>query len=791
MFSAPPPGRRRTSILSFRFFWKALFRTFVVLFTVGVLSAAAVVGLLFRFASELPPVDTLQSYNPSLVTKVFAADDTILGEFYVERRILVPLARIPGNLQKAVLAVEDADFFQHRGLDLKAIARAFIKNLKAGGVVQGGSTITQQVARAMFLSPEKRMTRKIKEAILAFRIEEHFSKDDILGLYLNHIYLGHGAYGMQAAALTYFGKSVEELDLLECATLAGLPKAPNHYSPITNPERAMKRARHVITRMIDEGYVTADEAARALQSQLQLGGEKKAVGLAPYLVENVRRYLQKTYGYEGLYQGGLQVHTTIDPDLQRTAEEGVRKGLLELDKRRGYRGPRGRLEGEDLEDLESYLEALDDWPGELQEGRTYPAVVLTAADDGAVVRSGPLEGALPLKEMKWVLGRGREKKVKSAAKFLQPGDLIEVRYLKAGKDGGELFALEQVPEVEGALVCLDAKTGAIVAMVGGYDFERSQFNRATQARRQPGSAFKPLVYAMALEQGKTPASIFIDSPIVYENRDEEEKLSLWKPENYEEHFFGATRLRVALNHSRNVVTVKLLRDVGIREVTDMARRMGIQSPLAQDLTLALGSSGVTLQELTAAYGTFANQGVFQAPFGIVSVEDRDGNLLESHHPEALRVLDRETAYVMTSMLQTVVTDGTGWRVKALGRPIAGKTGTTNDYGDAWFMGYSPELVTGVWVGMDKKESLGTHETGSRAGIPIWLHFMKGALKDRPASFFPIPPGVVFSKIDPVTGMLAREDAANAVFEVFREGTEPKEVARPEEPKATDFYRFDL
>jgi len=790
MSSPPPAGKRKSSSFSLRFAGRVLFRGSVLLFTVAVLGAAATAGLLFRFASELPPVDTLQSYNPSLVTKIYAADETILGEFYVERRILVPLNRIPEDLQKAVLAVEDADFFQHRGLDMKAIARAFVKNIRAGGIIQGGSTITQQVARAMFLSPEKRMTRKIKEAILAFRIEEHFSKDDILGLYLNHIYLGHGAYGMQAAALTYYGKSVEELDLLECATLAGLPKAPNHYSPISNPDRAMGRARHVISRMVDEGYVSADRAARAMQGPLRLGGEKKAVGLAPYLVENVRRYLQKTYGYEGLYQGGMQAHTTIDPTLQRAAEEAVRKGLLDLDKRRGYRGPSARLEQE-LEDLDVYLEKREDWPLLLEPGQVYPGIVVGVKKTEAVVRAGPAEGILPLKNMKWVRGRGGEKKVKSVAAFLQPGDVIEVLVQEMKGEGKTVFSLEQEPEVEGALICQDVRTGAVLAMVGGYDFGRSQFNRATQARRQPGSAFKPFVYAAALEQGKTPASIFIDSPIVYENREEEAKFRFWKPENYEEHFFGATRLRVALNHSRNVVTVKLLRDVGIRDVTDLARRMGVRSPLAQDLTLALGSSGVTLQELTAAYGTFANQGVYLAPFSVVSVADREGNVVESHHPEALRVLDRETAFVMTSMLQTVVSDGTGWRVKALSRPIAGKTGTTNDYGDAWFLGYSPELVTGVWVGLDQRENLGRHETGSRAAIPIWLQFMKAALEEQPATVFPVPPGIIFTKIDPATGKLAREDSTDALFEVFREGMEPKEVARPEEPKATDFYRFDL
>lgn len=354
-----------------------------------------------------------------------------------------------------------------------------------------------------------------------------------------------------------------------------------------------------------------------------------------------------------------------------------------------------------------------------------------------------------------------------------------------------LFALEQEPMVEGALISIDVRTGAVLAMVGGYDFSRSQFNRATQARRQPGSAFKPFVYAAALEEGFTPASVLIDSPIVYENQEEEARVKMWKPENYEEHFFGPTRLRIALNHSRNVVTVKLLRSVGMDKVADLSRRMGLTSPLTKDLTMALGSSGLTLKELTSGFGTFANQGVHMKPFSITTIADRDGQVMESHHPEALRVLDPETAFIITSMLQTVVTDGTGWRVKALGRPVAGKTGTTNDYIDAWFLGYSPELVTGVWVGNDEKEPLGRHETGSRAAIPIWLRYMKGALEDRPATVFPVPGGVIFVKIDPATGLLASEESSDGIFEVFRKGEEPDEVSRPDGPKAADFYRLDL
>jgi len=763
------------------------------LFSVAVLGAAASAGFLLRFASELPPVDTLQSYNPSLVTKIYGADDTLLGEFFVERRILVPLQRIPDELKDAVLAVEDADFFLHRGFDLKAIARAFLKNIKAGGIVQGGSTITQQVARSMFLSPEKRLTRKIKEAILAYRIEQHFTKEDILGLYLNHIYLGHGSYGVQAASLTYFGKSVEEMNVLECAIVAGLPKAPNHYSPLRHPDRALGRAKHVIGRMVEEGYLTEEAAVAALEGPLHLSGEKKAVGLGPSFVEHVRRYIKETYGYEALYRGGLQVYTTLNPALQAAAEEAVRQGLHELDKRRGYRGPAAKLEEGQLDELEAYVESRENWPVALEKGKIYEGVVLEAGKGEASVRVGDLTGVLPLEEMRWVLGRGKEKKVTAVSRFLQPGDLVLVRILDEAEGEGQRrrLALEQRPEVEGALISLDVRTGAIQAMVGGYDFSESQFNRAIQSRRQPGSAFKPFVYAAAIEKGYTPASILIDSPIVYENLEEEATVRMWKPENYEEHFFGPTRLRIALNHSRNVVTVKLLRDVGMSAVTDLARRMGITSPLTQDLTLALGSSGLTLKELTSALGTFANEGVYVRPFSIISITNRDGELIEEHHPEALRVLDRETAYIVTSMLQSVVSDGTGWRVKALGRPVAGKTGTTNDYIDAWFLGYSPELVTGVWAGLDKKESLGRHETGSRAAIPIWLRFMKQALEGRPATVFPVPPGVVFVKVDPKSGLLAGEDSPEGIFEVFPEGREPKETAKPPAPGAVDFYLYDL
>ncbi len=789
-------GRDNKRFSSFTFsvrsLCKIIFGLGLVLFSLGVLGAAAVLGLLLRYASEVPPVETLQSYNPSLVTRIYAADGSLLADFALERRILIPLEQIPRELKEAVLAVEDADFFTHRGLDPKAITRAFLKNLMAGEIVQGGSTITQQVARAMFLTPERRITRKIKEAILAYRIEKHFSKEDILGLYLNHIYLGQGSYGVEAASHTYFGKRAHELSLLECAILAGLPKAPNRYSPLNNPANAVRRARHVIARMVEEGYLTVEEAEAGLGAALILGSEKKASGLAPFFVEYIRQYVERNYGYEGLYRGGLAVYTTLDPVLQKEAEEAIREGLRALDKRRGYRGPKFRLEKSQLGDIEAYVSQQQEWPERIGPGGIYLGIVLSVSPKEAVVRVGPVEGVLPLGKMRWVYGRGREKKLRTVREMLQPGDVIEVEVIEGGDAAGKVqLALEQEPEVEGALINQDVRTGAILAMVGGYDFGRSQFNRATQARRQPGSAFKPFVYAAAIENGFTPADIIIDSPIIYENREEEAQIKMWKPENYEERFFGPTRLRVALNHSRNVVTIKLLRDVGIRKVIDLVRRMGVASPLSQDLTLALGSSGITLQELTTAFGTFANHGIRNTPYVVLSVVDRNGVVLESHRPEALRVLDDETAYIVTDMLQTVVTEGTGWRVKALGRPVAGKTGTTNDYVDAWFLGYTPELVTGVWVGLDRKESLGRHETGSRAASPIWLSFMKAALKTKPASVFRVPSGVVFVKIDSQTGLLAQEEAPEAVFEVFKEGTVPREVSRTGPPRPGDFYRFDL
>jgi penicillin-binding protein 1A len=772
-------------------------RTFVVrgvllLVALAVIGGAAALGLVARYAAELPPVESLRDYNPSLVTRVLGADGSVVGEFFVERREIIPLARVPRQLQQAFLAAEDASFFTHRGLDLKAVLRALLRNVRAGGVVQGGSTITQQVARNMFLSSERRLARKIKEAILAWRIEKHFTKEDILGLYLNHIYLGQGSYGVQAAALTYFGRPVDQLNLLECAVLAGLPKAPNTYSPAQHPERALKRAGYVLSRMAETGALTPAQAqaAAALPLRLQKG---RAAQRGAFFVEHVRRTLEKTYGTDAVHRGGLEVRTTLDPRLQAAAEEAVRAGLREVDKRRGWRGPLRRLGTGDPAKIEELVRTHEAWPARLAPGDVVPAVVREVGAREAAVRVGPGEGVLPLEQMRWVFGQGREERLQSPRQVLRAGDLLLVRVLAPGAGAGPArVALEQDPEVEGALLCQDVRTGAVLAMVGGFDFARNQYNRALQARRQPGSAFKPFIYAAALESGAwTTASIIDDSPIEFENHDEAAKVKVWRPSNFEEKFFGPTRLRVALNHSRNVVTIKLLQAVGVQPVIAIAKKMGVASPLAQDLTLALGSSSVTLQELTTAFGAIADGGVRHDLLTILSVRDRSGRVLEENAPTATPVLGRDSAHVLVSMLQTVVSDGTGWKVKELGRPVAGKTGTTNDYVDAWFMGFTPDLVTGVWVGLDRRESLGWHETGSRAAIPIWLAFMEEAVAEQPVSAFPAPPGVVFAKIDPGRGVLASPESLDAVVEVFREGTVPSAVAPRRPSRDGEFSRSDL
>ncbi|MDV2504451.1 MAG: PBP1A family penicillin-binding protein [bacterium] len=766
-----------------------------------VAGGAGAAGVYAYFSRDLPDVRTLRDYRPSLITRVYDGNDELLTEFFIEKRYLVPLEQIPAILREATLAAEDRRFYSHHGLDFKGILRASLANLRAGGVVAGGSTITQQVAKTLFLTPQRTLARKIREAILALRIEGTFTKEEILELYLNNVYYGHGAYGVEAASKTLFGKPVAEVTLAESALIAGLVKAPAIYSPYFHRVRARSRRAHVLRLMLAGGFTSRAEMEEALEEPFALAGRRKWVHPAPYFVEHIRKKIEGTYGSTQLYRGGLQVYTTIQPRLQAAAEKALREGVLAVDKRRGWRGPLAKLTELPTEPLDwtaLYEEAgRSPVPEQFADGDLVVGVVLETEPKRTVVATPAGRGVIPFETMRWARPPNPSvdalwRRINHPSAALAPGDLILVR-LGGWRPEKGLYALElhQEPLVQGALVALDPATGGILAMVGGYDFGSSQFNRAVQATRQPGSAFKPVIYGAAMEKGFTPASVIIDSPIIFTEGDWQ-GAEQWKPVNFEEKFYGPTTLRTALVHSRNVVTVKLLKAVGVERLIAFARRLGITSPLTPDLSLALGSSGVSLVELTSAFAVYGNRGMRTRPFAVRKILDWEERVLEEHAPEQQRAIAPELAYLVTNLLQDVVRHGTGWRVRALGRPAAGKTGTTNDFNDAWFLGYTPQLVAGVWVGMDKKEPIGKNETGSRAASPIWLSFMRGALKGEPMATFPVPPGIVFTRVDPKSGLLARSGHEGAAFMPFVEGTEPTTYARPKAAaSAKDLFRMDL
>jgi len=649
------------------------------------------VGSYVYFGHDLPSIENLKNYKPPAVTKIYSEDGEAIGEFFTEKREVVSLDRIPNHLIQAFVAGEDARFFQHKGLDYWAILRAFLRNIFSGEIVQGGSTITQQVVKSLLLSPEKSFIRKIREAILAFKIEKYLSKEEILYLYLNQIFLGHGAYGVAVAAETYFGKPVEELNLAESALLAGLPQAPSKYSPYHHPDQAKRRQTYILGRMVEVGMIPYRESMKALQAPLLYRNKQTSfMEKAPYFVEYVRRHIEERYGREALLKNGFQVYTTLDLNFQSVAQEAVESGLKEVEKRHKYSSGNGS--------------------------------------------SRP----------------------------------------------------------EGGLICFDLETGYVKTMVGGRDYRRSQFNRTTQAQRQTGSAFKPIVYASALDKGYTPVSVVIDAPIVFEFGNKR-----WKPKNFNEKYWGPTTLRNALTHSINIVTVKIAQDIGVEYIRGYAKNLGISSPLHENLSMALGSSSISLYELTKAYAVFPHQGKRFKPIFIKKILDRDGNLLEENLPldfpgelnQEEQVISPQTAYLMTHLLQDVVESGTGWRARTLGRPAAGKTGTTDQFLDAWFIGYTPELITGVWVGFDEERSLGENETGARAASPIWVQFMSKVLKDKSVKDFEVPEGIEFAKVDPKTGQIS--SGKGGILECFKEGTGPSGKVPSRPAPSTDFFKFDL
>jgi penicillin-binding protein 1A len=744
--------------------------------------------LLWHLSKDLPALDQLGTYQPSLVTQVYSSDQRLIGQFFIERRILTPVGDIPERLRRAVVAVEDVRFFEHPGLDYIGMTRAAWTNLRRGGKVEGASTITQQLARSLFLSSERTFDRKVRELILAYKMELVLTKEQILELYLNQIYFGQGAYGVASAAQTYFGKDLSALSIGESAFLAGLPKSPNHYSPFKAYDRAKKRQEHVLARMEEAKFLTTAEREQAAEEILNFrrpGAEQAA----PYFVEYIRQLLVAKYGEAMVYKGGLKVVTTINMEMQKVAEAAFAVGLRELDKRQGWRGP---LRTVDLTAPTPPIVAavVDQVPkvGDYREG-----FVTKVGKNQYLVQIGTMQAQLAFDDMAWakrrLTGPDTAKDVvvnPNLKQVLKPGDVVEVM-VKQLDHGIVHVQLEQTPLVEGGLIALEPGRGAIRAMVGGYDFARSEYNRAVQAHRQPGSAFKPIIYATAVSQGMSPASVILDAPVVYEQEQDEKT---WKPENYGRKIHGMVSLRDALAHSHNLATVRLLDKVGVKNVIDFAKTVGITSPLAADLSLGLGSSSVGLMELTSAYSVLLNQGSRAEPYAILFVKDNAGTVLEQAEPQALQVISKETAYLVTNMMEDVIQKGTGQAARTIGRPIAGKTGTTDEFINAWFIGGAPNLITGIYVGFDDRRSLGETESGAHAALPIWINFMQTALKPLPVVAFTIPEGITFVKVDPATGLLedGQEDQASTV-ELFTKGSEPTQTTqRRLDP--IDFYKLD-
>jgi penicillin-binding protein 1A len=734
-----------------------------LLAALGILVAlAAVAGFSvgYYLRLDLPDVDTLEDYSPPVMTRVLAEDGSLLDTFFEQRRILIESRDIPEVFVRALVAVEDSSFFDHAGVDYSGVLRAAWRDVATLRPAQGASTLTQQLARNLFLHPDKTFRRKFQELLLALEIERRYTKQEILRFYCNQVYMGHGRYGLEAASRFYFDKPARELDLAEAALLAGVIQRPEALSPFKDRDRATRRRDYVLARMVREGLISEAEAARARRVPVPPRPPHSERRLAPYFVEEVRRWLKARFGDASLYRAGLEVRTTVDPRLQAIANEAVEEGLSELDRRQGWRGVGRRVpEGQDPRTWEA-----EAWRDGIALGEVTDGVVVAGGPGPITVRVGARTGTLGSAELAWTARGGRLAR-------LRPGDILRVRPLSLQPGGTAELSLEQEPAVEAALVAIEPGTGAIRALVGGFDYERSEFDRAIQARRQTGSAFKPFVYATALAQRFTPADVLIDQPTVFIDP---QQAVPYAPKNFGDRYDGAVTLRRALEKSANVATVGLLREVGTQAVIDTARRLGITSELRPYPSLALGAFEVSLLELTSAYGTFANQGVRVEPHGVEEVRDRHGAVVFVAEPEVRDALSPQIAYLMNRLLEGVITDGTGHAAASLGKPLAGKTGTTDDYTDAWFIGYSPQLAVGVWVGFDTKRTLGDRETGAGAALPIWRRFMERALEDAPAVEFETPPGISYALIDRETGLRASPAAGcqDLLREAFVAGSEP-------------------
>ncbi|MBV8419026.1 MAG: penicillin-binding protein 1A [Hyphomicrobiales bacterium] len=778
---------------------RLLLRFFGLLFAAGtiifVAAVAAAAGLLWHYSQSLPDYSQLQDYEPAVMTRVHASDGSLLAEYARERRLYIPIQAVSKLVIHAFVAAEDKNFYEHGGIDFSGIARAatlYIQQYGSGRRPQGASTITQQVAKNFLLTNELSFSRKIKEALLAMKIERAFSKERILELYLNEIYLGMGAYGVAAASLLYFDKSVHELSVAEAAYLAALPKAPNNYHPFRQRERALERRNYVIDRMAEDHYITAQEAEKAKKEPLKITPRPTGAHIfaAEYFAEEVRRYIYDNFTEKKLYEGGLSVRATLDPKMQVLARKVLVDGFVNFDEQHGYRGAAQKID------------PTGDWGAKLAEVKALSdvapwrlAVVLEADDAAARVGLQPGRepggalskeretGTIALEGMKWAKARG--KTPTKVSQVLSPGDVVYVEPL-----GGGQFRLRQVPEVSGAIVAMDPQTGRVLAMAGGFSYDQSQFNRATQALRQPGSSFKPLVYAAALDNGYTPSTVVLDAPIEIDTG-----TGIWAPENYTRKYYGPSTLRFGIEQSRNVMTVRLAQDIGMPLIGEYAKRFGVYDNLPPYLSFALGAGETTLLRMVGAYAMFDNGGRKIQPTLIDRIQDRYGHTIYKHDSRECRgcdadkwadqneptlidkrerVLDPMTAYQITSIMEGVVQRGTATVVKEVGKPIAGKTGTTNDEKDAWFIGFSPDLVVGVYLGYDKPRHLGRGATGGVLAAPIVRDFMKVALADKPAVPFRVPPGIKLIRVDPRTGMRAGPGDQRVILEAFKPGTAPSD-----------------
>ncbi|HOW26976.1 MAG TPA: transglycosylase domain-containing protein [Elusimicrobiota bacterium] len=717
---------------------------FVLVFSVLYCVLSIWMAILFRrYLGELPPVNQLEGYIPSLITKIYDVHGDLITELFVERRSVVPLTQIPLDFQRATLAIEDSNFYEHWGVDVKGILRAFLSNLRARRAAQGGSTIPQQLSKTIFLTRTKTYERKIKELILTLQMERYFSKDEILQLYLNQIYYGNGAYGVEAASRVYFGKHVGELTLGECALLAGLPRAPQYYSPFDHPKRALLRRAVVLNRMREMGFITEKEALQAIGQSMQIRKVPLTPQQAAYFVEHVRLELEPRYGSTALYRGGLSIYTTLDLRIQKAAEETTAQHLSSFDEQHAEK----RL---------LYL-----------------------------LKNKKIDAAYYNKWRRWMDKKAR-------------GDEVED------------IVWEEPTPVQGGLVAIDPPTGGIRALIGGRDFQKSQFNRATQAKRQPGSTFKPFVWLAALESGFSPSTIVDDYPIAYANverhpelvvettsydllqiavtgyytpdRDPKAPDPIWAPKNWDDKYLGPVTLRKGLSLSRNLVSVRLIDRVGPRTVIDVAQKSGIRSKLDPVLSLSLGSSVVTILEIVSAFSTFANNGVHMDPYSVEKVVDADGRILEEHLPQAQMSFSPQMNYLISHLMEMVVKEGTARHARLLGRAAAGKTGTTQDMRDVWFIGYTPDLVTGVWVGYDDFVPLGKKITSAGTTVPWWTDFMAGALKPMPPRDFDVPPGIVFAKICADSGFLSMPSCPHTTLEAFLKDKVPQDFCKTDHRK---------